>query len=136
MKASIEYLDEAKAKVGIESDYGFAKHVGITRGAMSNYRNKVSVMDDYTATKIAEALEINPMVVIAAANAEREKDGEKKDYWQKYWSRLGGMAAAILIAFVTLIVTLGHSTPLQAASLQASQAINISLLSPVIHYAK
>lgn len=111
MKSTISYLDEAKAKLGIESDYGMAAWLGVTRAAVSAYRNSARTVDDYAAAKIAEVLEIDPMIVIAAANAEREKDDGKRGYWEKYYKRLGGIAASIIFA-VTFIVT---PTPSQAA---------------------
>ena len=94
MKTSMEYLDEAKEKIGISSDNGISKELKITRSAISNYRSGNYIMDDFTAAKIAEILEIDPIIVIAAANAEREK-GERKEYWEKLAKRLGGVAAAI-----------------------------------------
>lgn len=51
-------------------------------------------MDDYTAAKIANVLEINPLEVIAAANAEREKHAEKREFWEK----LAKMTATAAIA--------------------------------------
>lgn len=132
MRSSIEYLDEAKAKIGIESDYAFAKNIGITRGAMSNYRNKVSIMDDYTAAQVANILGIQAIIVIAAANAERERDDGKKDFWQKYWKKLGGIAASIFLMTVTLFVTVTYPTPAQAAPMLDTH----SAFSDDIHYAK
>lgn len=78
-----EYILMAKKASGIESDYALAKKLGITRQAISNYVNKKSVMDDYTAAKVAELLGINALEVIAAANAEREKDAGRVAFWHR-----------------------------------------------------
>lgn len=69
-----EYLDAVKQKTGIDSDYKLAKLLNLTKQAISKYQLGNRVMDDYTAAKIAEVLEIPVIKVIADANAEREKD--------------------------------------------------------------
>ena len=51
------------------------------------------MIDDYTAAKVANVLDINPLEVIAAANAEREKDSQKAEFWRKLAS--GAQAAAV-----------------------------------------
>lgn len=124
MKTTINYLDEAKQKLGIESDYAMAKWLGVGRAAVSNWRVKRNFIDDYAAAKIAEALGIDPMMVIAAANAEREKDVEKRGYWKKYYERLGGLAASILLC-VTFIVT---PTPSEAAPLLKDESARVYIM--------
>ncbi len=104
---SISYLDEAKKVLGIESDYAMAKALGITRSTLSGYRGG-NIMDDFTAAQIAEILEIDPMIVIAAANAEREK-GERREYWEKISKRLGGIAAGFLFFSIALPLQAIHS---------------------------
>lgn len=90
---TINYIDEAKRRLGISSDYGMAKELGMTRGAFAHYKSGRRVIDDYTAAKLAEVLKINPLEVIAAANAEREKDSQKAEFWRKLAS---GAQGAIL----------------------------------------
>jgi transcriptional regulator with XRE-family HTH domain len=109
MKTTGEYLKEAKSKLNA-TDYRMAKLLGITQSATSNYALGKRVMDDTTAAKLAGLLGIEAMEIIAAANAEREK-GEKKEFWENFYKRLGGIAAGIFVA-VTLIVS---PTPSQAA---------------------
>lgn len=108
MKSTIEYLDEAKKKVGKESDRQFGIWAGIKANSMSQYRTGIRTIDDYAAAKIAEALKIDPMIVIAAANAEREK-GERREYWEKVSKRLGGIAAGFLFFSIALPVQAIHS---------------------------
>ena len=93
MKSTDEYINEAKRALEIESDNAFAKWLGVTRAALSNYKGKKSVMDDYVAARVAEALHISPLEVIATANAEREKDTERKDFWKKMAT--GAQAAVV-----------------------------------------
>jgi len=124
MKSTIMYVDEAKAKMSIESDYAMAKWLGVGRAAVSNWRVGRNVIDDYAAAKIAEVLELNPMEIIAAANIEREKDEERKRFWQKYWERLGGIAAGFILA-VNLIMT---PTPSEAAPILKPEAKTLYIM--------
>lgn len=97
---STDYIEAAKKALNINSDYAMAKAIGITRSTMSGYRNG-NIMDDFTAAQIAEILKIDPLIVIAAANAEREK-GERREYWEKVSKRLGGIAAGFLFFSIAL----------------------------------
>ncbi len=57
-------------------------------------------MDNYAAARLAEALEINPMKIIAAAEAEREKDERKREFWQKMFLKMTATAlGAVVLAF-------------------------------------
>ncbi|MFT3758303.1 helix-turn-helix domain-containing protein [Thauera sp.] len=76
-----EYLAAAKQRIGAENSAEMATRLGVTRAAMSRYESGERVMDDYTAARIAEILEIDPLRVIAQANAEREKDEKRAAYW-------------------------------------------------------
>jgi hypothetical protein len=107
MKTTIEYLNEAKEALGIESDYGMAKWLKVSTAAMAQYRGGKRTIDDYTAAKLAEALRLNPLEVIAAANMEREKVSERKDFWRKLAQ--GGMAAAIFLAAISVTYSGGVS---------------------------
>lgn len=78
---TLEYMAACKARLGIESDYALAKALGLSQTGLSNYRTGRSRMDDDVALKVAEILEVHPLQVIAAANAERAKTPEQKARW-------------------------------------------------------
>ena len=78
-----DYLQAVAEKLGIDSDRQLALRLGVTPGAMSQYKSGARVMDDYCATQIASFLKINPMLVIAAANEKREKHATRKQYWKE-----------------------------------------------------
>lgn len=124
MRNTIFYIDEAKKKLGIESDYGLAKELGLSRAAVSLWRNGKGSMDDYAATRIAEIIGVNPLIVIAAVNVEKEKTEERKEYWKNFYERLGGIAATILLA-VNLIMT---PTPSEAATILESGAMTLYIM--------
>ena len=83
MKSTLEYLDEAKSLLKLESDYAFAKWLDVTRMTVSGYRNGKRTIDDYAASRIAEALGIDQAKMIYLANMEREKCEKRKDYWRR-----------------------------------------------------
>ena len=78
---TLEYLAACKQKLGIQSDYALAKALKITQSTISGYRAGRSRIDDDVALTIAEILEINPLQVIADANAERAKTPEMRARW-------------------------------------------------------
>lgn len=100
-----EYLAAAKRKTGAKNSAALAKALGLTGAALSRYESGDRVMDDYTAAKIAEILDIDPMVIIAQANAEREKDDGKRAYWQKIAARSTMHVALAVVAVVVLLLT-------------------------------
>lgn len=77
---TLEYLDAVKKRLGISSDYALAKRLGVTRSAVSKFQNGAVFGDDVAVT-VAEILQIHPMEVISAANAERAKTPEQKARW-------------------------------------------------------
>jgi transcriptional regulator with XRE-family HTH domain len=78
---TLEYLSACKKKLGIESDYALAKALRITQSTISGYRAGRSRIDDDVALSIAEILGVNPLQVIADANAERAKTPEMRARW-------------------------------------------------------
>jgi transcriptional regulator with XRE-family HTH domain len=98
MKRTIEYLDEAKEALGLTSDYSLAKWLNVKQNTVSQYRTGARVIDDYAAARIAEALKIDPLEVIAAANYEREKDEGRKTFWEHFSQHrmVAGVALALL----------------------------------------
>lgn len=79
--STLEYLAACKKRLGIESDYALAKALGVTQAAVSSYRTGRSSINDDVSLTVAEILGIEPLQVIAAANAERAKTPEQKAKW-------------------------------------------------------
>lgn len=103
MKLVIDYVDEAKEKSGIKSDAAFGQSIGGTVAMIGNWRNRGSTPEDYYCIRIAEILRIDPLEVIAAANWEREKNQEKKDWWESFRkAHAGKVAGAVLIGVIAL----------------------------------
>lgn len=78
-----EYLAAVRRKMGLSKSAEVARLLELSEAAVSRYESGARVMDDYTAARVAEVLGIDPLTVIAQANAEREKDGDKRQFWER-----------------------------------------------------
>lgn len=87
---TLDYLAACKKCLGIESDYALAKALGVTQQAVSSYRSGNSKINDDVALTVAEILGINPLAVIAAANAERAKTDAQKAKWTGLMEKFSG----------------------------------------------
>ncbi|WP_284079374.1 helix-turn-helix domain-containing protein [Herbaspirillum aquaticum] len=94
--STLDYLDEAKARLGLPSDYALSKALGLTTSAISNYRKGRSRIDDDVALKLAALTGRDPLEVIAAANMERAKSPEMVAIWK-------GLMEKISKSFETLM---------------------------------
>jgi plasmid maintenance system antidote protein VapI len=93
---TLEYLDEAKSKLGLPSDYALSKALGLTTSAISNYRAGRSRIDDDVALKLANLTGRNPFEVIAAANLERAKSPEMKALWASLMTKIAKSFDALM----------------------------------------
>ncbi|ECI5747799.1 helix-turn-helix domain-containing protein [Salmonella enterica subsp. enterica] len=76
------YIDELKEKLGITSDYGVAKYLNIAPQNITKVRNGEILRAD-RCLKIANALNRDPLEIIATARAQKEKNPELKAIWIK-----------------------------------------------------
>jgi transcriptional regulator with XRE-family HTH domain len=110
MKTTLELIADLKAKHDLESDYAIAKLLGITKNAVSLYRNGKAYMGDEVALKVADLLDLDPAYVITCMHAEREKTQALK----KIWSRIAkhyAVTATVVMAVTLTFVTLDSSIP-------------------------
>lgn len=98
MNTTNQYLDAVKARYGLASDYAIAKKLGISPQSVKNYRNGRTSMDENVSVLVADALKIDPEQVIIAAQIEREKKPELRAIWESIFRKVGGVAAASLLA--------------------------------------
>ncbi len=88
METTVEFLDAVKVRLDLPSDYAATKVLGVTRSAVSNYRNGKSVFDEATAVRVAEILGINPLAVISACKVEGATDAHMRDVWHGIWEKI------------------------------------------------
>ncbi|NML31815.1 helix-turn-helix domain-containing protein [Paraburkholderia antibiotica] len=81
MKTTIEWLDAVKEALELPSDYAAASVLGVTRSAVSAYRNGKSTFDDETCIKVADILGVPRAAVLASMLAQRAKSEETRKVW-------------------------------------------------------
>ncbi|WP_082864473.1 helix-turn-helix domain-containing protein [Caballeronia temeraria] len=116
MKSTVQYLDEVREKLELPSDYAAAKALGVTRAAVSSWRVGRSAPDELTCARIAEALGIEPIEVIAASQFERSKDEHARAVWESIWGKAAGVIAkASIVCAVGLSAAVTPTSQAQAS---------------------
>ena len=88
LKTINHYLDAAKARHKLPSDYALAKKLEVGASHISNYRSGRSHPDDAMAVHLARLLDIGPLEIIAAAHyyrASRLGDSEDQRLWKQVY---------------------------------------------------
>lgn len=100
-----EYLDAAKVRLGIESDYALAKHLEIQRQSMTGLRDGSRHMPLDVAFRLAIILEIDPAHLLAEIEAEREKKPKKAAFWRSFLQRAAMLAVLVCTLAASSIAT-------------------------------
>lgn len=77
-----DYIDELKERLNLKSDYAVAQYLSIPRQSMTKIRNGYT-LGHSKCLKIANALKIDPIEIIATVEAQKEKDPDLKAIWLK-----------------------------------------------------
>ncbi|MFC4158454.1 hypothetical protein [Chitinimonas lacunae] len=118
MKTTAEYLQAAKEKIGAESDSALGKAIGLGRNSVGQYMRGERIMDDYTCAQVAQILGLSLVEVIAAANAERERTTERRDYWRNLWEATTQKAQkAASLAVLALGILIGAAGTTESSGL-------------------
>ncbi len=81
MKTLENYIDEFKEKLNIGSDYELSKEIKVTRQQISKIRNGANSIGREKCARIAMGLRIDPLVIIATVEAQKEKNPELRAMW-------------------------------------------------------
>lgn len=115
MKTTAEYLDAAKAKLLVSSDNQLANALEISRQAVSQYRSNVRAFDNFTCMKIAEVTGIPLDQIIFDMELQREPSEKRREAWENYMKRLGGVAAGFAVGVICIVTLAVTSAPLEAS---------------------
>jgi transcriptional regulator with XRE-family HTH domain len=128
MKTCAQYLDDVKRRLDLPSDYALQQSLGISKSAISLLRNGKTFFDDATALRIANILDIDPLEVVAAANAERARNSDVRHMWENVWGKAAGAMATT--AFAACIVGLAAApSPAQSAPLELDNGARVWIMS-------
>jgi hypothetical protein len=85
MKPS-EYLDALRDELHLPSDYALIKELGVSKGAISNYRNNKTHFDDAVCRRVAELLGKHPGLVMIDMARERSRVPEDQEIWSEVFA--------------------------------------------------
>jgi len=106
MNLSAKYLDLLQEKTETGSDYAIAKMLDVSRSRISSYRTGASRFDEEMCFKVANALNVEPMEVIAAIKLEQCKAKENLEMAGFWASTLKKTGTTLSAAFLTIAMTL------------------------------
>lgn len=102
-----EYLDAAKRAMEVTSDYKLAQRLGTSKQTISAYRTGAQWPDNYIVIKIAIALNLDPVGVLADLESQREKRPERAAFWKSFLSRAALLAVlACTLAWISTDISL------------------------------
>lgn len=106
MKSTCDYLDDLAVMTNTGSDYAISKLLGVSTSRISNYRCKRNAFDDEAAFKAAQLLGVDPMIVIAEANAERAHKEETRQFWKDTYKKLTSAVMGVILSLALMGGTL------------------------------
>lgn len=121
MHTTDELLEAAKRHSGLTTDYKLGMVLGLSNSAVTNYRKGRSHPDDNVGRRLAELAGLDEGYVLACLHAERAKDDESRQAWQRIAKRLEGVAAAL---FLAILANLGAVTFDDGASAKSLSSAN------------
>ncbi|WP_162788144.1 helix-turn-helix domain-containing protein, partial [Chromobacterium haemolyticum] len=110
MRVSSDYLREAMEKMGETSNRKAGEKLGIHGNTIGQYLSGERIMDDFACIMVAKVLDIDGMIVIAAAQMEREKNQARKDVWEDLLKKMGALVVAWMTAGAMLAGSLSSDS--------------------------
>lgn len=101
-----EYLDAAKSRLCLSSDYELAKRMEIPKGHLPAMRRGERAIPMHLAFRLAITLELDPAQLIADLEAQREKNEQRRELYRSFLGR-ARKVAAILACTLALITSAG-----------------------------
>jgi transcriptional regulator with XRE-family HTH domain len=81
-----DYLDAAKKKLNLQSDYSLAHVMKVPKQYVQEIRKGKRAVPLSAAYWLAITLEIDPAELVADLEAQREKNPERKAFWKSFLS--------------------------------------------------
>lgn len=96
-------LDEARQHLDVTTDYALAKKLEIPNNYLADYRRGKRTPDAYACARLADALGVDPLALLAQVEAATEKNEARRNYWRAVSERVGaGIVAGLLVVFSVL----------------------------------
>lgn len=91
-----EYLDAAKARLNVSSDYALAKRLECLPNHVSEIRSGKRHVPIDMAFRLAITLELDPAQVVADLEEQREKNEKRRGFWRSFTSHARCNVVAVL----------------------------------------
>lgn len=91
-----DYFNAAKERLNITSDYELAKRIGTSDKHMPAMRKGTRAVPLDVAYRLAITLELDPALVVADLESQREKNENRRAFWAGFISH--ARAAAVMLA--------------------------------------
>jgi len=98
-----EYLDAAKARLNLKSDYELAKALDLSNKTIPAIRKGERHLPLDVAFRIAITLEIDPAQVVADLEEQREKNPKRQGFWRSFSSRAARLSAVLACTLALLL---------------------------------
>ena len=113
-----EFLDRAKARASIDTDYRLGKVIGISHQVISGYRLGKSLPNESVIEQLCALSGDDPDFIAAQIQAARAKDAPARVMWSRIAARLaGGASTAILSVLFSIGLIAGTTQDAMASSL-------------------
>lgn len=87
-----EYLDAAKGRLCLSSDYELAKRLEINRAHVPEFRSGKRAIPPHLALALAVTLELDPALVVFDLEAQREKNEKRREMYRSFLLRARKLA--------------------------------------------
>ncbi len=106
-----EYLDAAKARLNITSDYALANRLELSNKAIPAIRKGERHIPLDVAFRIAITLDLDPAQVVADLEEQREKNERRRGFWRSFTSRAGSVLTLTACTLALLLSAICASVP-------------------------
>lgn len=123
-----EVLDRARELNGLKSDYQLCKAFDLAPNSVSHWRHGRALPDEKSCRILAEAAQVDPLVLTAQVQAQRSKTEDARTMWQAIAERLQmaahGAAAAIFAVVIAMGFVAGDARAASAGDVHASESVD------------
>ncbi len=132
MKTIPEILDIVKKKAGIKNDYNLGLKIGISTGAMFEFRHGKSIPSDDTCIKLANLAGEDAEKIILIAHASRAESKEATKIWNGILKKAIGFSIVIILISPTLFYTLSAQQSIYYATWWIATLLSLIVITPII----
>ena len=118
-----EYLDAAKEKLALTSDYALAKTIGHQTSHVADFRSGKRHIPDDVKLWLSTTLAMDLASIVGDLGSQREKNLERAKFLRSFVQEQPRKAAAWLLAFAS-VAAIGITAP---NDVYASDTFNVSL---------